>query len=346
MEVKMTSVSYTELVNPIIPQLSIPTFQGNESVLECAYAYAECGWWIVPIKKGTKNPGSILGKGWPQLSSNKKSQLDVWLKDHPDRGIALHTGRSDAYIADVDKPDDVPDFLKKVLKESGAPYQSTRANVEGRGHYVFSLPKGVKYTNSPGSLGSAWGEIRTGNSVIAVEPTIHEKFNEGARYKWLSGGEVPVLPVEIASRLPKSSNTVTTHEARVELNDSDLELYVTSMNQALAPGLLAIRIEQFLPQFRVGSRHSALSKFLLCGFLDAKSGLYEGLEMVSSALDLFLKFKPRDEWSTPNEFWDLVRWSAAASQNSSEEELGQIRETGLALVQPGVRAWLKAVSNV
>ncbi len=342
----MTSVSYSELLTPIVTRLSIPTFTGTETVLECAYAYVDCGWFILPIKKGTKNPGSILGKGWPQLSSNNKSQLDVWLKDHPDRGIALHTGRSHAYIADVDKPDEVPDFLRKALKESGAPYQSTRANIEGRGHYVFSLPKGVKYTNSPGSLGSAWGEIRTGNSVIVVEPTIHEKFNEGARYKWLSGGEVPLLPNEIASRLPKSSNTFTNNEARVELNDSDLELYVTSMNQALAPGLLAIRIEQFLPQFRVGSRHSALSKFLLCGFLDAKAGLYVCLEMLRSALDLFLKFKPRDQWSTQNEFWDLVRWCAAASQNSSDEELHQVRETGLALAQPGVQAWLKAVSNV
>lgn len=342
----MTSVSYSELIAPVVHTLSIPTFVGTETVLECAYAYVDCGWWIVPITKGTKNPGSILGKGWPQLSSNKKSQLDVWLKDYNDRGIALHTGPSGAYIADVDNPDELTDALRKALHESRAPYQSTRSNVEGRGHYVFSLPKGVKYTNSPGSLGSAWGEIRTGNSVIVVEPTLHEKCNEGARYKWLSGGEVPLLPVEIASRLPRGSSASLSNETVIELNGAGLEQYVTSMNQALAPGLLAIRIEQFLPQFRVGSRHNALSKFLLCGFLDAKSGLYEGLEMVRSALDLFLKFKPRHEWSTPNEFWDLVRWSAAASQNCSEEELGQIRETGLALVQPGVQAWLKAVSNV
>lgn len=342
----MTSVSYSELMSQVVPRLSIPTFTGKETVLECAYAYVDCGWWLVPIRRGTKNPGSILGKGWPQLSSNKKSQLDLWFKDYSDRGIALHTGPSEAYICDVDDPDKLTDSLRDVLRESRAPYQSTRSNVEGRGHYVFALPKGTKYTNSPGSLGSAWGEIRTGNSVIVVEPTLHEKFNEGARYKWLSGGEVPLLPVEIASRLPKRSNSFARNETSAVLSGSDLELYVTSMNQALAPGLLEIRIDQFLPQFRVGSRHSALSKFMLCGFLDAKAGLYEGLDMVGSALDLFLKFKPRDEWSTPNEFWDLVRWCAAASQNCSEAELEQVRETGMALIQPGIQAWLKAVTNV
>jgi hypothetical protein len=342
----MTSVSYSELISPVVNTLSIPTFTGTETVLECAYAYSDCGWWMVPILKGTKNPGSILGKGWPQLSSNKKSQLDIWFTGYSDRGIALHAGPSNAYIYDVDNPDELTDLLRKVLMGHRAPYQSTRSNVEGRGHYVFSLPKGVKYTNSTGSLGSAWGEIRTGNSVIVVEPTLHEKFTEGARYKWLSGGEVPLLPDEIASRLPRRSSASLSHETVVGFNGIDLEQYVTSMNRVLAPALLGIRVEQFQPQFKVGSRHNALGKFLLCGFLDAKAGLYEGLEMVRSALDLFLRFKPREEWSTPNEFWDLVRWSAEASQNCSEEELGQIRETGLALVQPGVQAWLKAVSNV
>lgn len=342
----MTSISFAELVNPIIPKLSIPTFQGNESVLECAYKYADCGWWIVPIKKGTKNPGSILGKGWPELSSNAKIQLKAWFEDYPDRGIALHAGPSGAYICDVDEPEELSEILKKVLRDSPAPFQSTRANVEGRGHYVFLLPRGVKYSNSAGSLGSSWGEIRTGNSVIVAEPSIHEKAQEGARYKWLKGGEVPLLPEEISSKLSRKSGSATSYEVAVQLDDADLEAYVTSMDQALAPQLLQMRVEHFLPLFTIGSRHSTLNQFLLCGFLDSKAGLYSGIEMVGTALEMFLRVKPRHEWSTPNEFWGLVRWCASASQKCVGEELEQVRETGLALVQPGVQAWLKAVSNV
>lgn len=342
----MTSVSYSNLINDFSPKLSIPTFSGSESVLECAYAYADCGWWLVPISQGSKNPGSILGEGWPQKSSNTKSQLDIWFLGRSDRGIALHTGRSGALVVDVDKPEVVLQGMKKVLMESGAPFQASRVDTRGRGHYAFALPFGDHYTNSTGALGSTWGEIRTGNSVIIAEPSLHEKAEIGGCYKWITSGEIPILPREISAKLRRKESLDADGASVACLDGAELEAFVASMSGTLACELLQIRVDQALPHFRRGSRHNALTQFLLSGFLDARANLYPAIEMVNAGLKVFMRFKPREEWTSPTEFWDLVEWTASAAQQMSDDRVARTRENGLALVQPGVRAWLKTVSNV
>lgn len=342
----MTSVNFADLVNEVAPKLSIPTFTGSETVLECALAYADCGWWLVPIRQGSKHPGSILGDGWPQKSSNQKSQLEIWFKDREDRGIALHTGRSGAIVKDVDEPYKVKPEIGKILRNSKAPFQATRSNAEGRGHYVFALPYGEHFTNSSGSLGTGWGEIRTGNSVIIVQPTKHEKVDVGGCYKWKTSGPVPMLPREISAKLRRRTGFNSDGFGVTCLGDAELENFVASLSGTLAQELLQFRVEQALPKFRQGSRHNALTMFLLVGFEDARAGLYPAIELIETALNVFTRFKPREEWTSKSEFMDLVKWTASVAQLSSDEGLAQTRETGLALVQPGVKAWLKAVSNV
>jgi len=341
----MTSISYRDLIHSSKRALSIPTFSGAETSLECAYAYQDCGWWIVPIKPGTKNPGSILGVGWQFLSSNQTSQADLWFENHPDRGIALHMGPSGGLAVDVDDPGKISDALGVALRISSSPFQSTRSNHEGRGHYVFSVPFGQSYSNSNGSLGKAWGEVRAGNGVIMVQPSQHPEAANGAHYQWLSSGELPILPFEISSRL-NSSRTTNSGSSVLALNDVELEAFVALLAVAKVPELLPMRVEEYLPKFRRGSRHNALKLFLLFGFRDARAGLFSALAMLDAALKLFLCFKPKEEWSSPNEFWDLVRWTASASKTFSEEQLLEALELGRALASPGVAKWIKAVSNV
>jgi len=84
----------------------------------------------------------------------------------------------------------------------------------------------------------------------------------------------------------------------------------------------------------------------LFGFRDARAGLFPALAMLDAALKVFLRFKPKEEWSSQNEFWDLVRWTASASKTFSEEQLLEALELGRALASPGVTKWIKAVSNV
>ena len=157
--------------------LHIPDIDGMD-VMTAALAYAAAGWYILPVKRGTKHPGSIVGDHWQHQSSRDPHVITSWFAA-TNHGIALHCGRSGAIVFDVDTPDKVPPVLAKYL--ATAPYQSTRPDVPGRGHYVFLQPPGRSIGNSGGRLGSAWGEVRGLNGVIIAAPSWHA---DGGQYRW------------------------------------------------------------------------------------------------------------------------------------------------------------------
>lgn len=340
----MNSISYSQLISGFNQNVSVPDFHGGETNLESALAYQKCGWWIVPVAPGTKNPGSILGRNWPILSSNDPSDALRWFSNNREIGIGLHTGRSRAFVFDVDSEGSLPNYLRNLLGTSSAPYQSTR-NELGRGHYVFSLPAGKDFTCSTAGLGSEWGEIRAGNTVIMAYPSRHKDEKDGARYLWQSHGQAPTLPETLEPKLRARNWTSGGLQAVENLDEDALRHTLEGLSESSAPELLNVRIEQSLPKFRRGSRHDALKLFLFLGFKDARAGLYTGLSLAEAALNIFLQFKPREEWSSANEFWDLLKWTASASAAFSSEELEITRHAGLAMVSPGVRAWIEVMSR-
>lgn len=158
--------------------LTIPHLDDDVDTLTAALAYAECGWYVLPVKRGSKKPGSVVGNGWQRQSSRDPKQLAAWFAG-TDYGIALHCGRSGAVVFDVDHFERLPDILRRHL--GSAPYQSTRPDQPGRGHYIFGQPPGRTIGNSNGRLGAGWGEVRGLNGVIIAEPTEHL---DGGRYHW------------------------------------------------------------------------------------------------------------------------------------------------------------------
>jgi len=178
-----------------IPQL-IP-----QDALSAALAYATSGWYVIPVARAKKNPGSILGEHWHTQSSRDPKVIASWFAGS-DYGIALHVGRSGAVVLDIDSPDDLDRGLKAALAASRFPFQSTRDNDMRKGHAVYLMPPGRTLGNGRGSLTGAWGEIRGSNGVIIVEPSIHEKKDIGGKYVWKSFGAVPPLPQFIADALP------------------------------------------------------------------------------------------------------------------------------------------------
>ena len=158
--------------------LYIPEITPDMDRLTASFAYGKCGWYMVPVREDSKHPGSIVGKNWQRKSSRDPKQLAAWFAG-TNYGIALHCGRSGAIVFDVDKPDLVPDILRKHL--ATAPYQSTRPDMPGRGHYVFAMPPGRTLGNGLGRLPRGWGEIRGANGVIIAAPTPHP---DGGEYRW------------------------------------------------------------------------------------------------------------------------------------------------------------------
>src|SRR4051794_34077169 len=91
--------------------LAIPVITGSMSTLKAALAYADHGWYVGPVKRGTKDPGTILGKDWPHKTSRDPQVIAGWFAG-TDHGIFLHCGRSGAWTADVDTPENLHPALK------------------------------------------------------------------------------------------------------------------------------------------------------------------------------------------------------------------------------------------
>ena len=181
--------------------LAVPLIRGL-SLFEASLAYANAGWFVLPVLASTKHAGSFLGKGWPDKTSQDPRQLRAWFS-RPGLGLALHVGRSGAVVFDVDDPDKLPDVLSEALQAMQPPFQSTRNQTPGRGHYAFLQPPGADLGNGKGRLVGKWGEVRGKNGVIIVEPSPHEKRSSGGRYVWTGTGPLPVLPPELLASLVK-----------------------------------------------------------------------------------------------------------------------------------------------
>lgn len=183
--------------------LHIPDI-GDLDMLGAALAYAKAGWYILPVKKGSKHPGSIVGNGWPSLSSRDPKTITAWYAG-TSHGIALHCGRSGAVVLDVDEPDNIPDDILAAVETTGCPYQSTRPNQPGRGHYLLANTTGRRIGNGLGQLATTpkWGEIRGANGVIIAAPTTHP--DSDGLYQWHRTGDVPPIPDYLADKLPNST---------------------------------------------------------------------------------------------------------------------------------------------
>lgn len=87
--------------------LTVPDVTGMDT-LTAAFAYAGAGWYILPVRRGTKRPLPELGDDWQHKSSRDPQVITAWLAG-TGHGIALHAGRSGAVILDVDNLDALPD---------------------------------------------------------------------------------------------------------------------------------------------------------------------------------------------------------------------------------------------
>ena len=99
--------------------LHIPDDINELDPLTAALAYASAGWYVLPVRTGTKHPGSVVGDSWPALSSRDPKTIAGWFAG-TSHGIALHCGRSGAVVLDVDDPDNIPDEVAAAIREGVA----------------------------------------------------------------------------------------------------------------------------------------------------------------------------------------------------------------------------------
>jgi P4 family phage/plasmid primase-like protien len=280
--------------------LRIPALDRDIDRIRAAIAYAEAGWYIIPVAADTKAP-TVLGKDWPSKSSRDPQEIASWFAG-TDHGIGLHVGRSGGVVFDVDSWEDFPEEFRPLLAE--APFQSTRDNDPHRGHYVFEVPEGRVLGNGRGELPKAFGEVRGLNGIIVVQPTEHVK--EHGRYQWLRIGNVPVLPKDLDAVLPEGKT------AESAVSDDMVKAFVAEHARAEKPALLKAVLQRFARDCESGSRHEALVEALPWAMRDARLGFYPAKTAIDALWTDFEALMQGETGRWPrSEFNGVLAWAVA-----------------------------------
>lgn len=249
--------------------LSVPVLPPDADILTAALAYADAGWYVLPIDRATKHAGSVLGKGWPAKSSRDPKLIVAWFAG-ASHGLALHCGRSGAVVFDVDRPDAMPDELRAEIKRAEPPMQRTRESDSERAHYVFAQPAGRSIGNgNPKGWPKEWGEVRGRNGIIVVEPTPHEKAAEGGLYQWGRLGVVPTLGEAVAAQMPDQ------HSPDDAVTRAEVEEFYAKHATALRPELAAPVVNRLRTDIAASaSRHNSTVTAACWAAREAQAGLY------------------------------------------------------------------------
>lgn len=297
--------------------LVIPEYDPEADTLATALAAAAGGFYVGPLKPGTKRPGSVLGDNWPSKTSRDTETITAWFTG-TNYGLFVHPGRSGAVVLDVDHPEGLPEWFADLLREAGAPFQSTREDDAWRGHYVFGMPPGRRIGNGTGKLGKAWGDVRGVNGIIVVAPTVHELAAEGGRYAWENTGPVPELPAALAEALPDSEDTADA------VSDEDVKRFREDHTRALRPRLLHPVLADFARRYEAGeSRHDAAVIVTCWAVRESLADAYAAAEALDQLADVFVTAmnapvgsgdRKLTEKSARAEFDGIAAWAIAQAE--------------------------------
>ncbi|MFL0243404.1 phage/plasmid primase, P4 family [Mycobacterium sp. SMC-17] len=289
-----------------LPRLTIPDVNGMEP-LPAALAYADAGWYVVPVAVKSKNPGSIVGK-WAELSSRNPDQIRQWWAKHPDAGIAAHVGKSGAVVFDLDQSsaDGIPASLWGGLQTGMV--QRSRLGESVRGHYVFACEPNA-YSNAAGGF-MRYGEVRGRNGVIIVAPSVHEKADEGGFYRWETVGEVPELPGVLRDLLTKS---LPGDEYADPKSVDELREFLAAHTADNRGYALKGQLTAFTTDTAAGaSRHESACKALVWAFREAIAECYPAQSAYNELRAAFEAVKP--ESVSNGEFDRMACWAAAQAE--------------------------------
>ncbi len=302
---------------------AIPKLPADVDATTAALAYAKAGLYVLPVKRGGKHPGSVVGNRW-QDKSTRDPKVIAALWPGTDRGIALDLGRSGLVVIDVDRPELLESWLETTLNGSRAPYQSTRPDTAGRGHYVFSQPPGRRIGCGKGGLAGMGLDVKGCGGVIIVEPTQHPE--DGGAYRWITPiGPVPVLPDSIDDKLGEAGKANAS-----AATDAAVSTFLTEHIEASRPALANVWPRRFADALaRNDSRHEAMVSNLVAAVENAKGGYYPARPAVDTLRTAFIAAKTRiyngqppklDETQARDEFAGILAWSIgqAASQTRAE----------------------------
>jgi hypothetical protein len=297
-------------------RLYLPDVTGM-TPLAAALAYAEAGWYVLPTDPDDiKNPGSIVGGRWHELSSRNPNQIRHWWTENPKYGIALHCGRSGAIVfdLDVDSLKAVRDDIADALSNAGA-IQGTRRDGD-RGHYLYLMPEDRQFGNGAGAF-MTWGEVRGKNGVIIVAPTPHpDAETKDGDYNQRRTGAVGPLPDVLRECLTEAG------ESAEPLTNAELDTFLDTYEgggcgRENCPHTVTGPVKRFDAAVADGaSRHDTMTAVLVWALSEAMAGCYAAREVYNT---LYATYAEKFDADTERERVDglgdeylrMAAWAAA-----------------------------------
>lgn len=300
----------------------IPELPEDATNLEAALAYAEAGIYVLPVRKSdSKNPGSVVGQGWQQGKSLIEPDEIVAAFAGTDHNVALDLGRSGLAALDIDTPALVPGWLTTNLNDSGAPYQSTRPDERGRGHYIFRQPPGRSIGCGKGRLAGMGLDVKGNGGVIIAAPSA-----DGNR-RWVTTGEIPVMPDSIADKLDDADSTDTA------ATPAEVTAFISTHTESAVPTvMLAWRRIWNDHMDAQDSRHTSAVSVVVGALKEAAAGLFSAKEFLDWFEPVFIEAKTRPPVGgelhltaeqAHRKLWErggIIAWSVGQANNADTAE--------------------------
>jgi hypothetical protein len=305
----------------------IPELPEDATGADAALAYGAAGLYVGPIDpRAPKNPGRVLGEGWQHKTTRDAEEIAaLWFGSS--YGVFIHLGRSGLVGVDIDdaaRCRSKAQVVADALESAAGPFQSSRLDDPLRGHYILRTPPGRPLGNSRGRWDGCGFDIRGRNGIMVVQPTIHEKAAQGARYLWTRTGVIPVMPAAIADGLPDAD------EAAQTASDEQVMAFLSRYTSASRPTVLKAVEKMFREKAETGSRHNAMVSALAAAMKEARAGLYSAQDAYNVLIDLFIEHatraplggeRQRSRSQAQAEFDSIMGWAVAQANIADLDEV-------------------------
>jgi len=153
-----------------------------------ALAYAEKGWWVLPLKPQSKEPCRFLRHGYLD-ASNDKLMVKKWFKDDPELNIGLAIVQSNLVVLDFD----IRNISSRILWE-----QYRRICVTSNTHTV-KTDNGYHFYYLADQTKQFKGKLIPGIDIkhkgyVVLPPSIHPN---GTVYQVINDVDPVELPAEL-----------------------------------------------------------------------------------------------------------------------------------------------------
>lgn len=146
-----------------------------------AVDYAQKGWYVFPIKRGSKIP--LTTNGLKDATTNL-TIIEDWWRKWDDANIGVVTGRaSNIVVLDIDPAHDGDRSLRKLENSHGKlpPTLQAITGTKGR-HFYFKYPEDLSIVRNKAGLDGHPGiDLRGDGGYVVAPPSIHAN---GYSYEW------------------------------------------------------------------------------------------------------------------------------------------------------------------